>query len=67
MDTHAKTPETIKMQQQLRFFFDLALECNNTCISNYDGKFLTEGERECVENCYTKQMNWNEKFFNATK
>lgn len=55
MDTYANSPKLINMQTQLRFFYDSAFECNNLCISNFDSKNLNDTERECVENCFTKQ------------
>ena len=66
MDTHATTPTLINMQSQLRFFNDLALECNNRCVANFDSKNLDNDERACVKSCFKKQKHWNDKFQAAT-
>lgn len=67
MDTHASTPELIKMQSQLRFFFDQALQCNNQCVTTYENKNLDDTERECVENCFKKQKFFNDRYYQATQ
>ena len=40
MDVRAANPELMTMQTQLRFFYDLALECNSHCVKDYDAKAL---------------------------
>ena len=56
MDSNAQTPELMTMQTQLRYFYQLAQQCNEHCVSNYDTKNLDNEERACVETCYKKQM-----------
>lgn len=56
MDTRANTPELMSLQTQLRYFYDLAHQCNNHCVKNYDTKNMDNEERECVTTCYKKQM-----------
>ena len=67
MDAHVTNSDLLKMQTQMRFFFDSALECNNQCVTNYDSKGLSDDERSCIENCFTKQKVWNDRLYNATK
>ena len=67
MDTHAHTPELIKLQGQYRYFLDLALECNQQCISTYDDKKLNDTERSCVETCFKKYKTWNDVYYNTTQ
>lgn len=67
MDVHAKTPQSMNMQSQLRLFYDLALECNTQCVSSYNSKNLDNSERECVKSCFSKQKAWNDKFYEMTK
>ena len=56
MDTRASTPELMKLQTSLRFFYDAAAQCNNHCVKTYDTKALNNDERECVTTCFSKQM-----------
>ena len=54
MDSNAQTPELMTIQTQLRYFYQLAQQCNEHCVSNYETKNLDNEERACVETCYKK-------------
>ena len=54
MDIRADTPALMNKQTQMRFFYDLALECNNHCVKDYEQKALDNAERACVTTCYKK-------------
>ena len=54
MDTRASTPELMKLQTSLRFFYEQAAQCNNHCVKTYDTKALNNDERECVTTCFSK-------------
>jgi len=67
MDSRATSPELMNMQTQMRFFFDLALECNQRCVSSYDSKNLDGDETACVKSCFNQQKQWNDKFMELSK
>lgn len=62
MDSRAITPELMNFQSQMRFFYDLALECNQNCVTSYNSKNLDNAEKECVVACFKKNKAWNDKF-----
>ena len=56
MDVRASNPELVNFQTSLRFFYDLAGQCNDHCVKDYKNKSLDNNERECVTTCFAKQM-----------
>ena len=65
MDSHAITPDQMNLQSSLRFFHELAAECNTQCITDYQNKNLDNDEKACVKTCFKKQSLWNDKFLAA--
>ena len=57
MDTRASDPGLMNLQTNLRYFYELAHQCNSKCVTNFDSKNLDNEERACVQTCYQKQMN----------
>ena len=66
MDSYATTPQLMNMQSQMRFFNDLALQCGQKCVSEYESKSLSLPERTCVETCFKAKQKWNDSFIKAT-
>ena len=54
MDIRASNPDLMRLQTELRFFYDQAQECNNHCVKSYDTKNLDNAERQCVQTCFSK-------------
>ena len=67
MDSRANTPELIQVQSQLRFFYNLAQECNQQCVTNFESKNLGDEERDCISACFKKQKAWNDLFVKKTQ
>ena len=54
MDTRASNPDLMRLQTELRFFYDQAGQCHKHCVKGYDSKMLDNSERECVSTCFEK-------------
>ena len=46
----------IDFQASTRFFFDTSAQCFDHCVTSFQAKELDMNEKECVNNCFTKQM-----------
>ena len=55
MDIRANNAELMNHQTKLRFFYDLAGQCNEHCVKDYKEKSLTTEEKDCVTSCFAKQ------------
>ena len=55
MDSAAQARFT-DFQAKTRFFFDTSEQCFDHCVKSFSSKELDMTEKECVNNCFTKQM-----------
>jgi len=46
----------LDFQASSKFFFDSASQCFDHCIKSFDAKELSAPEKNCVNQCFTKQM-----------
>ena len=52
----AENQKFINFQASARYFFDTASQCFDHCVTKFDTKDLDVNEKNCVNNCFTKQM-----------
>lgn len=44
----------LDFQSSAKYFFDVSSQCFDLCVKNFNEKDLTEGEKTCVNTCFTK-------------
>lgn len=46
----------LDFQAQTKYFFDIAQQCFDHCVKDFENKDLTGAEKGCTKACFTKQM-----------
>ena len=52
----ADNRQFIDFQSSTKYFFDTAQTCFDHCVKSFDAKELNASEKNCVNQCFTKQM-----------
>ena len=52
----APNSKFVDFQASTRYFFDTSAQCFDHCVKSFNSKELDMNEKECVNNCFTKQM-----------
>lgn len=56
MDPTGTNTKFIDFQSQTKYFFDVAQQCFDMCIKDFESKDLSNAERGCTKACFSKQM-----------
>jgi hypothetical protein len=52
----ADNKQFIDFQSSTKYFFDTSATCFDHCIKGFENKELSLTEKNCVNQCFTKQM-----------
>ena len=56
MEQAGDSAKLIDFQASTKYFFDTASQCFTHCVKDFNDKELSANEKNCVNQCFTKQM-----------